>query len=60
MEDSLDINKILEIYNINRKEIDHRIFVTRNNKYRGFLSLNNLFHFSYKKYLQIEKEALTK
>ncbi|GAB6044881.1 EAL domain-containing protein [Caminibacter profundus] len=62
VEASWDIDKILKIYNINREKINYGIFVTQNNKYKGFLNLNNLLHLSYKKNLQIaeEKNPLTR
>ncbi|HIQ50913.1 MAG TPA: GGDEF domain-containing protein [Nautiliaceae bacterium] len=53
VESSWDINKILEVYNVNRDKINYGIFVTTNNKYIGFLSLRDLLHLSFKKNLQL-------
>ena len=53
VENSWDINKILEVYDVNRDKINYGIFVTNNNKYIGFLSLRNLLHLSFKKNLQL-------
>ena len=62
VESSWDIEKILEIYNINRNKIDYGIFVSENNIYKGFLNLNNLLHLSYKKHVQMaeDKNPLTR
>lgn len=53
VENSWDINKILEVYDVNRDKIKYGIFVTNNNKYIGFLNLRDLLHLSFKKNLQL-------
>ncbi len=60
-ENSWSIDKILEKYNTNRNN-SNGIFITKNGKYHGFISLNNLLHLSYKRNLDIatEKNPLTK
>jgi diguanylate cyclase (GGDEF)-like protein len=55
------IDKILDIYNsspLNKSGI----FITKNNKYYGYLNLNNLLELSYKRNLQIaqDQNPLTK
>ncbi len=58
---SWSVDKILEIYNINR-DTSNGIFITKNSKYLGYVSLNNLLHLSYKRNIEIatEKNPLTK
>ncbi len=55
------IDKILEIYNINGKNSEG-IFVTKNSKYFGYLSLDHLLYLSYKRNIEIatDKNPLTK
>ncbi len=55
------IDKILEIYNANETN-NEGIFITKNNKYFGFLSLDNLLYLSYKRNIEIatDKNPLTK
>jgi len=53
VESSWNIDKILEVYDVNRDKINYGIFVTDNNKYIGFLSLRDLLHLSFKKNLQL-------
>ena len=61
VEFSWNVDKILEIYNINRDVIDG-VFITQNKKYFGFVNLNNLLHISYKRNIEVatEKNPLTK
>ena len=56
VESDWDINKILEVYNVNKDKIKYGIFVTNNNKYIGFLSLGDLLHLSFKKNLQLAED----
>ncbi len=55
------IDKILEIYNANETN-NEGIFITKNNKYFGFLSLDSLLYLSYKRNIEIatDKNPLTK
>ena len=52
MEISWGIDKILEMYNLNSKN-DLGIFITQNNKYKGFINLNSLLTLSYKRNIEI-------
>ena len=52
VEISWGIDKILEMYNLNSKN-DLGIFITQNNKYKGFINLNSLLTLSYKRNIEI-------
>lgn len=55
------VDKILEIYNMN-KHITNGIYITKDNKYYGFMSVNNLLDISYNRNLEIaeDRNPLTK
>ena len=61
VEISWGIDKILEMYNLNVKN-SLGIFITQNNKYRGFINLNSLLTLSYKRNIEIatNQNPLTK
>ncbi len=61
VEISWGIDKILEMYNLNSKN-SLGIFITQNNKYRGFINLNSLLTLSYKRNIEIatNQNPLTK
>jgi len=55
------VDKILEIYNMNKYNANG-IYITKNNKYFGFLSVNNLLDISYNRNLEMaeDQNPLTK
>jgi len=55
------VDKILEIYNMNKHNTSG-IYITKNNKYFGFLSVNDLLDISYNRNLEMaeDKNPLTK
>jgi diguanylate cyclase (GGDEF)-like protein len=57
-----NLEKIMEIYNVNRDKIRSGIFLAKKCKYYGFVNLNNLLHLSYERNLKIaaDKNPLTK
>jgi len=55
------VDKILEIYNMN-KHNSNGIYITKNNKYFGFLSVNDLLDISYNRNIEMaeDRNPLTK
>jgi len=55
------VDKILEVYNMNKHNANG-IYITKNNKYFGFLSVNNLLDISYNRNLEMaeDQNPLTK
>jgi len=55
------VDKILEIYNMN-KHTSNGVYITKNNKYFGFLSVNNLLDISYNRNIEMaeDRNPLTK
>jgi diguanylate cyclase (GGDEF)-like protein len=55
------IDKLLEIYNLYAQD-SKGIFITKNNKYYGFINLQNLLYLSYKRNIEIasDQNPLTK
>jgi len=49
------VDKILEVYNMDI-ESSYGIFITKNNKYHGFIDVNNLLAMSYSRNLEIAKD----
>jgi len=49
------VDKILEIYNMDT-ESSFGIFITKNNKYYGFIDVNNLLSMSYNRNIEIAKD----
>jgi diguanylate cyclase (GGDEF)-like protein len=49
------VDKALEIYNINQYN-SHGIFITKNNKYHGFIDVNNLLSIAYNRNLEMAKD----
>ena len=55
VEISWGVDKTLEVYNMN-KTYKKGIFITKANKYLGFLTVNNLLTLSYKRNIEIAKD----
>ena len=55
------VDKVLEIYNMN-KHSSSGIYITKNNKYYGFITVNNLLDISYNRNLEMaeDQNPLTK
>lgn len=50
------VDKILEIYNMNKENTDG-VYISKNNKYFGFLSVNNLLDISYNRNLEMAEDT---
>ncbi|MEA3512252.1 MAG: EAL domain-containing protein [Campylobacterota bacterium] len=56
------VDKVLEVYNLNKSTSSNGIFVTKEGKYYGFIDLNNLLSLSYNRNIEIaeDQNPLTK